>query len=177
MLLLNPRRVRFAGTAFEDVAAIVVDRSAAKEIVQRPVDLPDVAVGQGRGDESHDLTVGGAGIGAGPSEGIAADQRGPMVALIEPFDEGADAGRAREAALPRGRSDGDGRGHRRPECGWPPALKRRRQTNVLDRAVNDQAGVIDVTPRRKRVVQFAIQAGSQIVAAMYRSEPVFASLK
>lgn len=34
MLLLNPRRVRFAGTAFEDVAAIVVDRSAAKEVVQ-----------------------------------------------------------------------------------------------------------------------------------------------
>ena len=34
MLLLNPRRVRFAGTAFEDVAAIVVDRSAAGEIVE-----------------------------------------------------------------------------------------------------------------------------------------------
>jgi hypothetical protein len=34
MLLLNPRRVRFAGTAFEDVAAIVVDRSAAGEVVE-----------------------------------------------------------------------------------------------------------------------------------------------
>lgn len=34
MLLLNPRRVRFAGTPWEDVVAVVIDRVATKEVVE-----------------------------------------------------------------------------------------------------------------------------------------------
>ncbi|MBN4052713.1 hypothetical protein JYU07_00355 [Roseiflexus sp. AH-315-K22] len=34
MLLLNPRRVRFAGTLFEDVTAVIVDRQATREVVE-----------------------------------------------------------------------------------------------------------------------------------------------
>ena len=34
MLLLNPRRVRFAGTRWEDVAAVIIDRTATREIVE-----------------------------------------------------------------------------------------------------------------------------------------------